>query len=123
MPETPEALEGHQAIGFISSRTGQVLPLEFTVNGQIREITLPTRIRVNNSDTIVDLACRGFGLIQAPRHRLRPFIERGELVEVLADFLPAPTPLSALYPQNRQLSPRVRVFLDWISEIFVKAEL
>ncbi|WP_395516472.1 LysR family transcriptional regulator [Pseudorhizobium flavum] len=122
-PETPDALEGHEAIGFISSRTGQVLPLEFTVNGQIREITLPTRIRVNNSDTIVDLACRGFGLIQAPRHRLRAFIERGELVEVLADFLPARTPLSALYPQNRQLSPRVRVFLDWISEIFAKAEL
>lgn len=123
MPETPDALGGHEAIGFISSRTGQILPLEFTVNGQVRNLTLPTRIRVNNSDTYVDLAQRGFGLIQAPRHRLRPYIEAGKLVEVLADFPPAPTPLSALYPQNRQLSPRVRVFLDWIVGIFERAEL
>lgn len=123
VPVTPDELDGHEAIGFISSRTGQILPLEFTVSGETRVITLPTRVRVNNSDTYVDLARRGFGLIQAPRHRLRPYIERGELVEVLAGFPPARTPLAALYPQNRQLSPRVRVFLDWISEIFSKADL
>ncbi|MEH6691839.1 MAG: LysR family transcriptional regulator [Pseudorhizobium pelagicum] len=123
MPETPDGLDGHLAIGFISSRTGQVMPLEFTVGGEIRNVTLPPRIRVNNSDTTVDLALRGFGLIQAPRYRLRPYVEAGDLVEVLADFPPAPTPLAALYPQNRQLSPRVRVFLDWITDIFAKAEL
>jgi len=123
MPQTPDALDGHEAVGFISSRTGQVMPLEFTVDGQIRNVTLPARVRVNNSETLIDLARRGFGLIQAPRHRLRPFIESGDLVQVLADYPPVPTPLSALYPQNRQLSPRVRVFLDWIGGIFDRADL
>jgi len=37
---------------------------------------------------------------------------------VLADHPPSPTPLSALYRQNRQLALRLRVFLDWISGIF-----
>lgn len=123
MPASPDALEGHAAIGFISSRTGHIMPLEFTVEGEVRNITLPCRLTVNNSDTMVDLARRGFGLMQAPRYRLQPDIDQGLLVEVLADFPPSPTPLSVLYPQNRQLAPRVRVFVDWIVKVFAEAEL
>lgn len=33
-------------------------------------------------------------------------------------FPPTPTPLSVLYPHSRQLSPRVRVFVDWVAQIF-----
>ncbi|SMF06566.1 LysR family transcriptional regulator [Neorhizobium sp. CSC1952] len=123
MPQSPDALDGHAAVGFISSRTGQIMPLEFTVGNEVRYVTLPSRLTVNNSDTMVDLARRGYGLVQAPRHRLQPDIDRGVLVQVLADFPPSPTPLSALYPQNRQLSPRVRVFIDWVVKVFAEAEL
>ena len=110
-------------IGFISSRTGDVLPLEFSVEGRLREIVLPSRIRVNNSDTMADLARLGFGLMQAPRYRFEDDLARGALVEVLPNHPPSPTPLSALYPQNRQLTLRLRVFLDWIGRIFGEAKL
>lgn len=123
LPKSPDALEGHLAIGFLSSRTGQIMPLEFEVGNEVRYVTLPSRLTVNNSDTMVDLARRGFGLIQAPRYRLQRDIDEGVLVEVLAYFPPPPTLLSALYPQNRQLSPRVRVFLDWIVKVFAEAGL
>ncbi|CDN49327.1 LysR family transcriptional regulator [Neorhizobium galegae] len=123
MPKSPDALEGHLAIGFLSSRTGQIMPLEFIVGDEVRYVTLPSRLTVNNSDTMADLARRGFGLMQAPRYRLQRDIDEGVLVEVLADFPPPPTLLSALYPQNRQLSPRVRVFLDWIVKVFAEAGL
>lgn len=123
MPSSPDDLEGHQAIGFISSRTGQIMPLEFMVGDEVRYVTLPSRLTVNNSDTMVDLARRGFGLMQAPRYRLQRDIDEGVLVEVLADFPPSPTRLTALYPQNRQLSPRVRVFIDWIVKVFAEAGL
>ena len=123
MPASPEALEGHQAVGFVSSRTGEVLPLEFTIGATVRHITLPGRVRVNNSDTAAELARLGFGLLQAPRYRLEKDLADGTLVEVLGDFPPSPTPLSALYPQNRQLALRLRVFLDWISGIFAEAKL
>ncbi|WP_068082796.1 hypothetical protein [Novosphingobium rosa] len=39
------------------------------------------------------------------------------------NFPPSPTPLSALYPQNRQLAHRARVFLDWITGLFQTAPL
>ncbi|KGD87284.1 LysR family transcriptional regulator [Rhizobium sp. YS-1r] len=123
MPQSPDALAGHAAVGFISSRTGQIMPLEFMVGGEVRYVTLPARLTVNNSDTLIDLARRGYGLMQAPRYRLQLDIDEGALVEVLASFPPPPTLLSALYPQNRQLSPRVRVFIDWIVKVFAEAGL
>jgi DNA-binding transcriptional LysR family regulator len=89
----------------------------------LREIVLPSRIRVNNSDTMADLARLGFGLVQAPRYRFADDLASGALVEVLPNHPPSPTPLSALYPQNRQLTLRLRVFLDWISRIFAEAKI
>jgi DNA-binding transcriptional LysR family regulator len=58
------------------------------------------------------------GLIQVPRYRVQEDLARGSLVEVLAGHPPSPSPVYVLYPQNRQLSPRVRVFIDWISAEF-----
>ncbi|MDI9652303.1 LysR family transcriptional regulator, partial [Burkholderia cenocepacia] len=40
------------------------------------------------------------------------------LVEVLPDCNPKPKPISIVYPHNRHLSQKVRVFADWIAEVF-----
>ncbi|GBR56602.1 LysR family transcriptional regulator [Gluconobacter sphaericus] len=117
IPATPEDLEGHQMIGFVSSRTGQPLPLEFTHEDEVIEIILPTPLLVSGAETSAAAARQGFGLVQAPRYRFLDDLANGRLIEVLPDFPPTPTPLSVLYPSNRQLSPRVRVFVDWLVEI------
>ncbi|ACI50835.1 MULTISPECIES: LysR family transcriptional regulator [Acetobacteraceae] len=116
MPATPEDLEGHQMIGFVSSRTGQPLPLEFTRGDEVIEVMLPTRLLVSGAETSAAAARQGLGLVQAPRYRFIDDLANGTLIEVLADFPPTPTPLSVLYPGSRQLSPRVRVFVDWLVE-------
>ena len=46
-------------------------------------------------------------------------IER--LVRVLPDYPLPPGPVSILYPRNRQLSPRVRLFIDWVVQQFALA--
>lgn len=122
-PESLDGLAGHRIVGFLSSRTGEVMPLEFQTGGGIRLLSLPARVTVNNSDTSAELARLGFGILQAPRYRLADDLARGGLVEILADWPPPPTPLSVLYPQKRQASPRLRVFLNWITEIFAQAAL
>lgn len=116
MPVAPDALQGHHMIGFVSSRTGQPLPLEFTHKGRIVEVTLPARVLVSGAETSAAAARLGLGLAQAPRYRFADDLASGALVEVLADFPPTPTPVSVLYPSNRQLSPRVRAFVDWLVE-------
>lgn len=123
MPRTPDDLSEHQAVGFVSSRTGEVMPLEFTSGGRVEFVHLPCRVTANNSDTAAELARLGFGLVQAPHYRFEDDLKSGRLIEVLPDYPPSPTPLSAVYPQNRQMSPRLRVFLDWVSDLLSKASI
>lgn len=118
VPRSIDDLDGHEVVGFLSSRTGDVMPLEFSIAGALREVRLPMRVSANHSDTTADLARRGFGLVQAPRYRFEAELEAGTLVEVLPDFPPSPTPLSALFLQSRQAAPRLRVFLDLVADIF-----
>jgi DNA-binding transcriptional LysR family regulator len=117
VPRSPDDLEGHTMVGFVSSRTGQVIPLEFTQGGRLVERSLPARVLVSGADAIAAAARLGLGLAQAPRSRFAPDLASGALVEVLADYPPSPTPLSILYPSRKQLSPRVRVFVDWLEEV------
>ncbi|PYE89669.1 DNA-binding transcriptional LysR family regulator [Phyllobacterium leguminum] len=123
VPSSLDDLENHQMIGFMSSRTGRVMPMEFESAQGIREITLPCRVTANDAETLHHLARMGYGIIQAPRYRFREDLARGVLVEVLPDYPPPPLPLAAFYPQNRQLSPRVRIFLDWVTKVFATADL
>ena len=117
-PATPDDLDGHRMIGFLSSATGSFIPLEFTENGVLRHATLPVTVSVTGAETMVAAARLGLGLIQVPRYHLESFFADGTLVEVLPDFPPSPTPVSLLYPHSRQLSPRVRVFIDWLAQEF-----
>lgn len=120
VPKTPDDLDGHKMIAFMSSRTGKPLPLEFLTSEGIRNVLLNSQLAANDSETIHQLALMGYGLVQAPQYRFLDDIKQGKLKEVLSDFPASPMPLAAFYPQNRQLSPRVRVFVDWVVEIFKK---
>lgn len=117
VPATPDDLDGHVMVGFVSSRTGQIMPLEFTRNRATIEASLPARLLVGGADAYAAAARLGIGLVQAARHRVADDLAAGTLVEVLANFPPAPTPLSVIYPTSRQLSPRVRVVVDWLVEV------
>jgi DNA-binding transcriptional LysR family regulator len=121
MPASIEALAGHRMVGFRSSATGALLPLEFIENGIARNVALPATLSVTGAESYTAAARLGLGLIQAPRYNLEADLQRGMLVEVLPEHPPAPSPVSLLYPRNRQLSPRVRVFIDWLVEVFAEA--
>jgi len=118
VPQTPADLAGHQAVNYLSPNTGRVWDMEFTVDGEVRSLPLPGRVAVNSTDTYVACCLSGFGLIQLPRYGVAHHLASGALCEVLADYRPPQMQISALYPQHRQLSPRVRVFLDWVASRF-----
>jgi len=118
MPQHPDALNGHHMIGFRSSATGSILPLEFTIDGDLREMILPAPVSVNAAESYFAAAKLGLGLIQIPRYHADAAIAAGELLAVLEDYPPTSTPVFLLYPRNRQLSPRVRIFIEWVGAVF-----
>lgn len=88
----------------------------------MRHVDLPATVAVNGAESLVAAGRLGLGLIQVPRYHIESDLTRGTLVAGLPDCPPTPTPVSLLYPRNRQLSPRVRVFIDWLVRVFVSGQ-
>lgn len=118
MPAAPDVLDGHVMVGYAASSTGQPYSLEFNAGDRQLDIALPHSILVRGAEIYTASATAGLGLIQVPRYRVMRQIEKGELVEVLPDYPPPTIPVWVLYPENRHLSSRVRVFADWLAELF-----
>lgn len=109
---------GHRMVGFKSSASGALLPLAFRHEGEIRRITLPSALSVTAAESYVAAARLGLGLIQIPRYHAETLLRSGAMSSILDDAPPPPIPVSLLYPRDRQLSPRVRVFIDWVTGVF-----
>jgi DNA-binding transcriptional LysR family regulator len=117
-PADPAALSTHRAVNYVSSATGKPVPLEFRVDGRDTALVLPSAVSVSGADLYAGAAIAGLGIVQVPRYRVDGELASGRLRVILADYPPPPMPVSVLYPQNRQLSSRVRVFAQWLREIF-----
>lgn len=121
-PLHPDDLQqGHLAVNFFSSQTGRAMPFEFTFDGVVQRQTLPGKIAVNGVDAYKSACMSGFGLVQMPRYAAEMELADGTLVEVLRDFRPPAMPVSLLYPHQLQLTPRVRVFVEWVTERYAAA--
>lgn len=117
-PANLDELDRHHAVHFMSSSTGRPCPLEFSVGGEVRQLVLPASVSVSGADMYTATAIAGLGIVQVPRYRIEEELRSGRLEVVLPAMPPPALPVSVLYPQSRQLSPRVRVFVEWIKEIF-----
>ena len=122
IPSTPDDLDGHRMVAYTASATGQPYPMEFKNDGRIWEIPLPSEIVVRGAEIYTASGVAGLGLIQVPRYRVQHQIAAGQLVPLLQDFPPPVMEVSVLYPQSRHLSSRVRVFIDWLTEMFRTAQ-
>ena len=117
-PQHPDELPAHCAVGFFSSSHNLSYPFELIVDDQLRQYALHSWLTVNDAENYVASALRGGGLIQLPRFHVESELRHGQLVEVLSGWNSPGLPVSALYPRHRQLSPRVRVFVDWAVELY-----
>jgi DNA-binding transcriptional LysR family regulator len=117
-PATLADLDGHRAVHYVSSATGRPVPLEFATPAGMQPCTPDGIVSVAGTEAYTAAALAGLGLVQVPRYRVAAALAAGDLVEVLAAFPPPPLRLSVLYPQQRQLSARVRVFAYWLVALF-----
>ena len=117
VPQSLEDLSGHQMVEYFSSVSGKRYGLEFQAGDEVRLIDLPKQVSVNSAEGYLAACMAGYGLVQTPHYHVAQLVREGRLQEVLGDCLPPRLALTALYPQHRQLSSRVRVFVDWLVDL------
>lgn len=120
VPQTLDDLEHHYAVNYVSSATGRAGSLTFQGDKESMELQLRSRISVTGAELYTGAAVSGLGLVQVPRYRIERELAAAQLRIVLPGHPPPPMPVSVLYPQNRQLSARVRVFSQWLAARFVR---
>jgi DNA-binding transcriptional LysR family regulator len=117
-PKSLAELSEHRAVNYVSRTTAKLFPFEFMVDGELQEVSIQGALSVFGAEIYSASAVAGLGIIQCPHYRMAELIEQGVMHEILPDTPPPSMPVSVLYPQNRHLSPRVRVFVDWLAEVF-----
>lgn len=117
-PTHPSDLTQHCCINHFSPRTAKIFDWVFAKDGVRTQTALRGHIALDDENSYVAAAEAGLGIAQIPAFVLKEAMERGTLDVVLGEWLPEPAPLYVVYPQHRQLSSKVRVFVDWIAELF-----
>jgi len=121
---TPAGLDDlahHRAVDYVSSASGRAIALDFMVDGRRVTARPASVVSVTGAELYTSAALAGLGLVQVPRYRVERELAAGHLRIVLPHLPPAPMPVSVLYPQNRQVSARVRVFTQWLVQVFATA--
>lgn len=121
-PSHPRELNDHQCVNYFSSKTGRIFEWDFSKDGERIQLPLTGHIAVNNSDAHLTAGLAGLGIIQLPLFSLSNYFETGLLEVILQDWKSDSFPLNVVYPQNRHLSAKVRVFVEWIAELFAGQE-
>jgi DNA-binding transcriptional LysR family regulator len=115
VPLTPADLAGHSSLRYRFLNSGKLE--EWTLPGLP---AMPIALVCNNMEAMLGAAVSGLGLAYMPDFLARDALARGELQQVLAEQLTHSGQFSALWPSSRQLSPKVRAFVDFASERLFK---
>jgi DNA-binding transcriptional LysR family regulator len=116
-PYTLDELDQHWLIHYHVNAAAKFDAFEYWDGHTCHKIPMKNRISVNNTDAYRAACVAGLGIMQAPLLSSSHLIYEGKLVEILKDFHAPPIPVSMLYPHKRNLSKRVRIFMDWLSEV------
>ncbi len=112
-----DLMENHLLVHYATTLGAKPFGFEYFENGKYKTIKMKGSITVNSTDAYQAACLSGLGIIQAPRMGMEKFLKEGSLVEVLPKLKAEPMPVSLVYPNRRNLSRRVKAFMDWLDEI------
>ena len=115
-PKVPQDLRAHDCLGF--SFAGVHGRWRLSRNGEEQTVTFTPRLRANNGEGLRQAALAGVGIVLQPEVLLADDVREKRLVTVLPTWKPAPRPLHLLYVRDRQATPKLQCFIDFIAEQF-----
>lgn len=88
----------------------------FKESGREKNVRVTGRLRYNNGYSLTDAALKDLGVVQLPDYYIQQHIQSGELITLLDNYRADDEGIWAVYPQNRHLSPKIRMLVDYLAE-------
>lgn len=117
-PRTLDDLAGHDCLLYRRPRNGRLRQWRFRQAGGVQPVPLSGSMVFNSNEALVAAAAAGLGLIRVADFYAQPLLESGELVEVLEAHKTGGYEISVIFPQQQHITPRHRVFVDFLVSIF-----
>jgi LysR family transcriptional regulator for bpeEF and oprC len=117
-PQHPRDLDRHRCVNYFSAKNGKTYDWDFTRGDERIDVPMRGVIALNDSNAYVEAGLAGLGIIQMTDYLVHKHMETGRMVQILPDWTSDPLPIHVVYPQNRHLSAKVRVFVEWVAELF-----
>lgn len=117
-PRKPEDLQGHDCVNFRFQTSGQTLRWLFKAGNRTIEYTPDAAIVVDVSDAVVEVLAAGGGIGMTASWIAAPYVERGLLLPVLAEFSVDRSAITAVWPESRRGNPNVKAFVAYLDEVF-----
>lgn len=115
-PKCPRDLDGHRGIRFRYPNSGKIQAWPLTLPADEPDLRMRTVLTCNNMEALRGATIAGLGIGCMPDFLARDPLAKGELRTLLDDRIDAPGHFSLIWPSNRNLSPKVRVFVDFVGE-------
>ncbi|MDM9628519.1 LysR substrate-binding domain-containing protein [Rhizobium sp. S152] len=114
-PQSVTDLEAnHRLVAYLQAPSGQISRFQGQENGQLMDFAPRHIVSASDTRSCLAAALEGHGVFQAPEILARSYLAGGQLREVLPGWKRDPLSLYVVYPPNRHLSNKVRVFVDWV---------
>jgi DNA-binding transcriptional LysR family regulator len=113
-PETPQELANHPCVHVTGMPFGDRWP--FIIKNKSMHVEVTTTFTCNQAAAVVEACQQGLGFGVFLSYQVQDGLNTGRLVTVLEDYETRPMPVSIIFPHARLLSPRVRVFVDWMKQ-------
>jgi DNA-binding transcriptional LysR family regulator len=116
MPSALRDLERHTAARFRHPNSGKLLDWPLLDDADTAELRVRTTIACNHIEAVLGAGLQGLGIVCLPDFLVRDLVAQGRLQPVLPDLAGATGRFNALWSSSRQLSPKVRVFVDHLRD-------
>ena len=120
-PETPDDLDHHHCLAYVQMHTGRYREWQFVKGGRLHSKTVSGRLNLNNAESLLEAATAGLGIAMISNFIAADALCDGRLRPILTPYA-APGPLvSAVYLPGKNLSPKVRAFVNFLGELIASS--
>lgn len=118
-PAHPRSLEDpqHRIVGFLRAHSGQVAPPALQRDGQRIEVNGRYVVALDDGNAYLAAGLAGLGVLWLPHYMAEPQVAQGALVRLFDGWQGDPMPLNLVFPPNRHVTARLRVFIEWVEEL------